>query len=189
MRGSARGPATAAALALCLSATACTDSATTVSPGSLDPSGAAESQHVTTAAPVAAPPTAAAARTDVLIRYRRFHQVIERALATGDASQIPDVATGAEATRLQDEIAADTRAGLVRRGHAVPHPHLAAVRPDEAQIIDCMVAAGPYTFRRDTGKRVGDAPAPRRYLLYAALSHADGAWKVTTLATPEDSRC
>ncbi|WP_026413939.1 hypothetical protein [Actinomadura oligospora] len=177
--GSTRGGVTGA-LALCLCATACTDAPRIVD-GTLNPSGVFQSG-------VAAAPVAAA-RTDVLLRYRRFHQVVERALATGDASQIPDVATGAEAARLRDEIAADQRAGIVRRGHAVPHPHLASVRPDEAQIVDCLVAAGPFTFRRDTGSRVGGESAPRRSLLYATLSHAGGSWKVTALATPKDSRC
>ncbi|MEV4252570.1 hypothetical protein AB0J52_05315, partial [Spirillospora sp. NPDC049652] len=70
-----------------------------------------------------------------------------------------------------------------------PHPHVAAVRSGSAQIVDCMTAAGPYVFRRDTGKRVGDAPAPRRYLAYATLTRADGRWKVAALTSPEDSRC
>ncbi|MFC5185439.1 hypothetical protein [Actinomadura harenae] len=172
--------------AVCLSAAACTHTAE-VSQGSLDPSGVFPNRAA--AAPASLAPPAVAARTAVLLRYRRFHQVVERALATGDASQVPDVATGVEAGRLRDEIAADARAGIVRRGHAAPHPRAASVRAGSAVVVDCMAAAGPYTFRRDTGKRVGGVPAPRRYLLYATLSRAGGVWKVASIATPKDSRC
>ncbi|MFC4905693.1 hypothetical protein [Actinomadura gamaensis] len=168
-----------AALALCLAASACTDR-TAARGGVLNPVGTVPSRFA------AAPPTAP---EDVLTRYRRFHEVAEKALATGDASQIPTVATGAVAAHLQKEIARDRRKGVVLRGHAVPHPHLAAVRAGSAQLVDCLAAAGPYTFRRGTGKRVGGAPRPHRSLVYATMSHADGTWKVAELATPKDSRC
>ncbi|RFU42235.1 hypothetical protein DZF91_07755 [Actinomadura logoneensis] len=129
------------------------------------------------------------AKADVLTPYRRFHQVVERALALGDASQVTDVATGAVAARIKDGIAADRRAGVVQRGHAVPNPRVAALRPDSARIIDCVLTAGPYTYRRDTGRRVGTAPAPRRYLAYATLTRTGGTWKVSELIVPDDSRC
>lgn len=170
-------------IGLCLIATACGDT-TAASEGALRPSGRLPGRA---AATVAAPPPTS--RTDVLTGYRRFHQVVEVALATGDASRVEEVAAGREAAFLQDEIAQDQRAGIVRRGHAVPHPHLADFQPSTAQIVDCMLAAGPYIFRRATGERVGTAPKPRRYLVYATLTQADGTWKVAALASPKDSRC
>ncbi|MCP2336579.1 hypothetical protein [Actinomadura rupiterrae] len=169
-----------AALVLCLSATACTKAAG-ASGGHLNPTG-----RLPTASPVAAP----VFQPDVLAQYRRFHQVVEAGLATGDSSQVPLVATGSEAAFLKHEVAENEREGVIVRGHAVPHPHLASVRPEEAQIVDCVMAAGPYTFRRDTGKRVGgEPPAPRHYLIYAAMTHSDGTWKVSSVATPKDNRC
>ncbi|MEV4256719.1 hypothetical protein AB0J52_26440, partial [Spirillospora sp. NPDC049652] len=89
----------ASALTLCLSATACTSAPTVAGGGTLSPGDVFP-------APSAGMVGTTPATTDVVTPYRRFHQVVERALAMGDAAQVPDVATGAVAARIEDEIAA-----------------------------------------------------------------------------------
>lgn len=124
-----------------------------------------------------------------LDRYRLFHATAENALATDDPSHIGDVATGPIAAHLREVIAAQRRAGVVRRGHAALAPRLVSVRDGTALIVDCVVTGGLWTYRIDTGARVGPAPAELRTRYAARLVLRDGTWKVDLTTIPEESAC
>ncbi|MBW8481434.1 hypothetical protein [Actinomadura parmotrematis] len=150
--------------------------------GALQPSG-------TNGAAATVRGSAAADGTPVLDAYRRFHEVFEYSLATGDAGRVRQAATGAAAARLLTALRANRRAGVVQRGHSVPHPQLRAARAASADVVDCVTTSGLWTYRAATGARVGRAPKAGRYLLYARLVRAKGAWKVALVTYPEDPRC
>ncbi|GAA1546879.1 hypothetical protein GCM10009678_31880 [Actinomadura kijaniata] len=128
-------------------------------------------------------------------RYRLFHEVVEYTLETGDPRRVPAVATGPAAARLLNRVRRNRRAGVVQRGHAVPRPTLTALREGPghgagtAEIVDCVTASGPWTYRARTGERVGPAPRPRRHLVHATLTKAHGIWKVAALTTPRNAHC
>ncbi|MQY03711.1 hypothetical protein [Actinomadura macrotermitis] len=153
-------------------------------PGTLRPGG-------TPAAAAAAVPDAGAdgPALQVLGQYRRFHQVFEYTLETGDPGRVPEVATGTAAARLLAAVRANRRAGVVQRGHAVPHPRLLARRAATADVLDCATASGLWTFRIRSGAQVGRAPEPGRYLLYARLVRSGGVWRVDSVTYPRDHRC
>jgi hypothetical protein len=125
----------------------------------------------------------------VLAAYRRFHEAVENALETNDATRIPQVAVDPEARHLTQAIRANRRAGLIQRSHTVPHPHVATLTQRSAQIVDCATTSGLWTYKDRSGARAGKPPRPRRYLLYVTLTAAEGTWKVNRVTYPKDPTC
>ncbi|WP_067817487.1 hypothetical protein [Actinomadura kijaniata] len=159
------------------------------------PSGAFRPGEATAPPRPASPVSTPRGDGSPLGRYRLFHEVIEYTLETGDPRRVPAVATGPAAARLLDRVRRNHRAGVVQRGHAVPRPTLTALREGPghgagtAEIVDCVTASGPWTYRARTGERVGPAPRPRRHLVHATLTKAHGIWKVAALTIPRNARC
>ncbi|MFG2005809.1 hypothetical protein ACGFNU_42340 [Spirillospora sp. NPDC048911] len=140
--------------------------------------------------PASAPPESRAVlERSALTAYRQFHQAFEHALETNDRSRLPEVTTGLQVRHLDRVIRANHRAGVIQRGHAVPHPRLTSFRPPTAQIVDCVTTSGLWTYRARTGARVGKPPKTQRYLLYVTLHLTNGTWKVAYITHPRNPKC
>lgn len=166
----------------CVMAAACASAGAWSKDGAFRPSG------TTTPSPTRHNDT-----SDILDRYRLFHQVFEQALETNDESGIGEVADGPIAARLIRTVRAQRRAGVVRRGHDLVRPRLAALRVGSghgsAVVHDCVITHGLWTYRMRTGARVGRPPRPQRTRLRTVLTLTETGWKVVETSVPRRARC
>jgi hypothetical protein len=149
----------------------------------------AENSPVALRAAAAEPASAAS----VLAQYRRFHVVLEDALATNDPAHLTEVATGLAARQLTETVRQQARQGIVRRGHDAVNPRIALLRHGMAVVVDCVVTGGLWTYRVRNGARTDAAPPPTATPMHkkfrALLTLTDGVWKVAETSVPADSRC
>lgn len=127
---------------------------------------------------------------EVLVQYRLFHAVVEEALATDDGSAIGSVATGSVEAALLRDVKEQLRQGIVRRGHMALDPRVRLLPGGrEALVADCLSSTGLWTFRRDSGERVGAPARPTRSGFRALMVLDNGGWKVAGTGTPASARC
>lgn len=136
------------------------------------------------AASAIAPPLAGMATPDPELEraveqaYLRYWERYSEALETLDTSRVPEVATGEELARIQEEVESVRQKGQAVRVDVSHNYVIFDIEPDEAKVFDEILnrsySIDPVTLSPSQGPDVTDLEKDTYF-----FTKVDGVWKVT----------
>jgi hypothetical protein len=137
---------------------------------------------------------AAATRQAVLAGYTGMWSDLEKDALTSNWQNptIVQHATGKALLNLDESLAADNHLGLVGKGHAVLHPMVVSMNPEQspttATVADCADFRNFLKYVASTGALENNKPGGMHFV-QATLLNKSGVWKVSELAIGAVGSC
>ncbi|MCD0447957.1 hypothetical protein LO762_01920 [Actinocorallia sp. API 0066] len=150
--------------------------------GAFAPSGSPPPQSPVSVASPLTTPTLGKRQVDkiVLAQYRKYQQLYRKAYATGNASDLAEVAADPLLTIVTDDVEAMNTKGTVLRFTNVLNPKVISRAVDFTSVVvrDCVRTIAAHTFDAKTGKKLKSVPGTT--FDYQARFRFDGTtWKIT----------
>ena len=149
----------------------------------------------TPASPSSAPTDpATATRQAILTGYAGMWSDLEKDALTSNFQNPTLVhhATGKALLNLDENLAVDSRLGLIGKGHAVLHPLVVSMDPEQnptsASVADCADLRNFQKYVASTGALESNAPGGMHFVT-ATLLKENGLWKVSELTINEVGSC
>lgn len=135
-----------------------------------------------------------ATRQAVLAGYAGMWTDLEKDALTSNWQKptIVHHATGSALLELDESLAADNHLGLVGKGHAVLHPMVVSLTPEQnptsASVADCADLRNFLKYVASTGAPQYNTPGATHFVT-ATLLNKSGVWKVSELAIGSAGSC